>query len=192
MFAIVKLGNQQFKVKAGDFIRAPFQNHPPSSSIDLPVLAFGDGEKFAFDSSQLKKSKVKALVVRQSLGPKILVFKKKRRKGYRRTRGHRQKVTELQILELKSPEGRLSKLELKKKASAKPAPAGVQKAPKDKAMAETASAKPQEAKAPASKSKSSHKKVKKTALKAAQKAKETKAQPVKEADKTENSPKKKK
>ena len=194
MFAIVKLGNRQFKVKAGDFIRVPFQNHPPSSSIDLPVLAFGDGEKFAFDSSQLKKSKVKALVVRQSLSPKVLVFKKKRRKGYRRTRGHRQKVTELQILELKSPEGQLAKVELKKKASTKSAPATAQKALKDKAVtkAKTASAKPQKAKAPAFKAKkSSHKKVKKTALKAAQKAKEAKAPVVKKADKTKSVPKKK-
>ena len=178
MFAIVKLGNQQFKVRAGDFIRAPFQNHPHSSKIDLPVLAFGDGEKFAFDISQIRKSKVKAVVVRQSLSPKILVFKKKRRKGYRRTRGHRQKVTELQILELKSPEDQLSKVESKKETSAKPAPA-VAQALKDKTVtkAETASAKPQKAKAPASRAKLQKNSHKETALKAA----EDKKHPKKES-----------
>lgn len=113
MFAIVRLGNQQFKVKAGDFIRAPFQDCSVEDKIEIPVLAF-DGEKgFAFGASQLKGCKVKAVVIRQSLGKKVIVFKKKRRKGYRRTRGHRQKITELRILELCSPEGKVSRVEWK-------------------------------------------------------------------------------
>ena len=113
MFAIVKIGNQQFKVKAGDFIRAPFQKHSPGEKIDIPVLAFGTESDILCDSSQLKKSKVKALLLRQSLANKIIVFKKKRRKGYRRTQGHRQKITELKILELHSPDGKVSKVKHK-------------------------------------------------------------------------------
>ena len=113
MFAIVKIGNQQFRVKAGDFIRAPFQKLSPGDKIDISVLAFGTENDIICDSSQLKKTKVKALLLRQSLAPKIIVFKKKRRKGYRRTQGHRQKITEFKILELCSPDGKVSKAELK-------------------------------------------------------------------------------
>jgi len=143
MFAIVRLGGQQFKVKAGDFIRAPFQNLSPQDSIELPVIAFGSEKYFAFDSSQLKKSKVKAVIVRQSLSRKVLVFKKKRRKGYRRTRGHRQRITELQVLELKSPDGQISKAELKKAAAFKAISEKPQdiKTEKSKALAEEASSK---------------------------------------------------
>ena len=118
MFAIVRLGNQQFKVKAGDFIRVPFQNQSPKDSMEIPVVAFGSETEFIFDRSQLKNSKVKAVVIRQSLARKVLVFKKKRRKGYRRTRGHRQKFTELKILELCSPKGEVSEVESKKKVVA--------------------------------------------------------------------------
>ncbi|MDE0092262.1 MAG: bL21 family ribosomal protein, partial [Oligoflexia bacterium] len=80
---------------------------------DIPVLAFGSENNMICDSSQLKKSKVKAILLRQSLAHKIIVFKKKRRKGYRRTQGHRQKITELKILELQSPDGKVSKVEHK-------------------------------------------------------------------------------
>ena len=116
MFAIIKVGNQQFKVKAGDFIRAPFQKLSAGDKMDIPVLAFGTEKDMICDSSQLKKSKVKALLLRQSLANKVIVFKKKRRKGYRRTQGHRQKISELRILELCSPDGKVSKIDLGKKS----------------------------------------------------------------------------
>ena len=131
MFAVVRLGNQQFKVQAGDFIRAPFQNHSPEDKIELPVVAFSSTKAFSLGPSQLKGSKVKAIVLRQSLSKKTLVFKKKRRKGYRKTRGHRQKITELKILELKSPEGEISQVKWEKKPKAS---VGEKKA--DKALSE--------------------------------------------------------
>ena len=115
MYAIVRLGNSQFKVKAGDFIRAPFQDQPLDKKFELSVLAFATGDKaFVFEDSQLKGARVQAVVLRQFLGRKVIVFKKKRRKGYRRTKGHRQKITELKVLELTSPEGKTSKVEWKK------------------------------------------------------------------------------
>lgn len=109
MFAIVQLGNQQFKVKVGDFIRVPYQELSPGEEIEVPVLGFGDEDQFVFSAEKLKKSKVKAVLLRQSLSKKVLVFKKKRRKGYRRTKGHRQKISELRVLELCSPDGKVSK-----------------------------------------------------------------------------------
>ena len=113
MFAIVQLGNRQFKVKANDFIRVPFQNQAEGSQFQVPVLAFISDKNSYFDSESLKKSQVTAVLIRQMLSKKQLVFKKKRRKGYRKTQGHRQKMSELKILELKSPDGQVAKGEFK-------------------------------------------------------------------------------
>ena len=186
MFAIVRLGNQQFKVKAGDFIRAPFQDHSVESKIKVPVVAFGGEKDFVFDQSQLKGSRVTAVVVRQSLARKVLVFKKKRRKGYRRTRGHRQKITELKILEICSPEGKVSKVELKKRvskaASEKPTEA---KMKKDSVLKKKASSKAAAVKGTVSKTKTtSHKKVKKQAVRAKKTSSSKKAVAVKSKQKT--------
>ena len=119
MFAIVKFGNQQFKVKAGDFIRVPYQKVSQGEEIEVPVLGFGDEDQFLFSQDQLKKSKIKAVLLRQSLTKKVLVFKKKRRKGYRKTRGHRQKMSELKVIELHSPDGKVSKVDFRKASETK-------------------------------------------------------------------------
>ena len=99
MIAIIRLGNQQFKVKAGDFVRSAFLKDS-KETIQIPVLALEDKSGFLLDPAKLKTAKVTAKILREGLAKKVLVFKKKRRKGYRRTRGHRQKFTELQILEI--------------------------------------------------------------------------------------------
>ncbi len=99
MVAIIRLGNQQFKVQAGDFVRGAFLKDS-KETLQIPVLAIEDKSGFLLDSSELKNAKVTAKVLREGLSKKVLVFKKKRRKGYRKTRGHRQKFTELQILEI--------------------------------------------------------------------------------------------
>lgn len=103
MFAVVNLGDKQFKVQLGDFVRSPFLKESESQKeISLPVLAYGDDKTFLHKDSDCKKIKVKARVLRQGRTKKVIVFKKKRRKDYRRTRGHRQKFTELQIVSIGS------------------------------------------------------------------------------------------
>jgi len=99
MFAIIRLGNQQMKVKAGSFIRGDVTSSK-KDQITLPVLAVANKSGLVLDPVLLKKAKVTAKVLRLGLAKKVLVFKKKRRKGYRRTRGHRQKFQELQILDI--------------------------------------------------------------------------------------------
>ncbi|MGI9548384.1 MAG: 50S ribosomal protein L21 [Bdellovibrionales bacterium] len=99
MFAIVRIGNQQVKVKAGDFVRGAFLKSS-TDTVELPVIAVEEKGDFLFQKDQLKTARVKAKILREGLSKKVLVFKKKRRKGYRKTRGHRQKFTELQILEI--------------------------------------------------------------------------------------------
>ena len=120
MQAIVKSGNQQFKVESGDFIRVPLRKEEVKSKVQLDVLALIDGEASLLKQDELKKASVTALLVRHGLHKKVLVFKKKRRKGYRRTRGHRQSFTELQIVEIKSASGKSSSKPVKKAAN-KPA-----------------------------------------------------------------------
>ena len=197
MFAIVKLGNQQFKVKAGDFLRAPYQNQPLNKKFALPVIAFGDEEQFIYDNLQLKKSVVQAIALRQSLSRKVLVFKKKRRKGFRRTQGHRQKITEIRILELKSPSGQVSKVETKKttdvkeevkkpgqkKSSLSKKVSSSSKSSHKKIQKETlrASKKEKDAKV-SSGSKNSHKKIKKETLRASKKEKDVKVSQSKKSD----------
>ena len=99
MFAIVRIGNQQVKVKAGDFVRGAFLKSS-TDTVELPVIAVEEKGDFLFQKDKLKTARVKAKILREGLSKKVLVFKKKRRKGYRKTRGHRQKFTELQILEI--------------------------------------------------------------------------------------------
>jgi len=85
--AIIRAGGKQFLVEEGQTIRVPAVEADPGSSIELePLLIAGaDGEK------------ISATVVAHGKDQKIVVFKKKRRKQYKRTRGHRQSYTTLKI-----------------------------------------------------------------------------------------------
>ena len=114
MFAVVRSGHRQFKVSSGDLIRVPRLSGKIQESLKLETLALEDDSGFFIRSEDLKKSSVSARILRHGLGKKILVFKKKRRKGYRRTRGHRQTFTELQIVEIKLPSGKIISAEKSK------------------------------------------------------------------------------
>lgn len=85
--AIIRAGGKQFLVEEGQTIRVPSVEAEPGSSIELePLLIAGaDGEK------------ISATVIEHGKDQKIVVFKKKRRKQYKRTRGHRQGYTTLKI-----------------------------------------------------------------------------------------------
>ena len=109
MYAIISSGDKQFKVKAGDFIRVHSLEKTVQikSTINLAVLAIEEDDKFQLGNPELKTVSVSAIVLRHGLAKKILVFKKKRRKGYRRTQGHRQTFTELEITKIKTASGRI-------------------------------------------------------------------------------------
>ena len=80
MFAIIKVGNKQFKVKAGDFVRVPFQSLEERSEVKLPLVAFSGDKDFVIGEKSLKSSHAKALVIRHFLDKKVLVFKKEKTK----------------------------------------------------------------------------------------------------------------
>lgn len=95
-FAIIRTGGKQFTVEKGATVRVPSLENEVGSSVDLEVLALGEGSETRVGSS-LGEAKVSATVVDHGRGAKIVVFKKKRRKQYKRTKGHRQGYTTLKI-----------------------------------------------------------------------------------------------
>ena len=97
MFAVVKTGGKQYRVQKGDKLTVEKLDSEEGKSVDLDVLMI-DGE---VKSSSLKKAAVKAKVLSHGKGDKKLIFKKKKRQGYRRTKGHRQPETVIEITDIK-------------------------------------------------------------------------------------------
>jgi large subunit ribosomal protein L21 len=95
--AIIRTGGKQFTVEAGATVRVPSLKDEVGASVDLEVLAVGEGQETKVGSPSVDGAKVTATVVDHGRAPKIVVFKKKRRKQYKRTKGHRQGYTTLKI-----------------------------------------------------------------------------------------------
>ena len=92
-FAIIKTGGKQFVVEQGSTVRIPSLAADPGKSIEIDALLTGGAE----GSAVLGATKISATVVEHGRGTKFLVFKKKRRKHYKRTQGHRQGYTAIRI-----------------------------------------------------------------------------------------------
>ncbi|MGH7916178.1 MAG: 50S ribosomal protein L21 [Candidatus Binataceae bacterium] len=103
MFAIVKTGGKQYRVGTGDQIVVERIPGEVGAEVSLTeVLAIGDSDASTVGTPIVPNAAVRAKIVQQPRGTKILVFKKKRRKNYRRKRGHRQELTVLRIEEISS------------------------------------------------------------------------------------------
>ena len=121
MFAVVKTGGKQYKVAPNDVIKVEKLSGDAGSSVDLAdVLMLGEGEDLTVGAPTVEGAVVRAEVLEQTKGDKVVVFKKKRRQGYRRTRGHRQELTVLRVTDILA-DG--TKKAAPKKAAAKKAPA---------------------------------------------------------------------
>ncbi len=98
MYAVVNSGGKQYKVRKGDILRVERMDGEVGEAVDFDrVLMFNDGEEVRIGRPLLEDVKVRGEIVAQDKSKKILVFKYKRRKGYRRTRGHRQPFTAVRI-----------------------------------------------------------------------------------------------
>ncbi|MBP2315191.1 large subunit ribosomal protein L21 [Azospirillum soli] len=98
MFAVIRTGGKQYKVANGDVIRVEKLEAEAGASITLnDVLMVSDGGNTTVGTPTVAGAAVVAEVVAQDRGPKIIVFKKKRRQNYRRKNGHRQDLTVLRI-----------------------------------------------------------------------------------------------
>ena len=95
--AIIRAGGKQFRVEKGATLRVPSLKQDVGASVDLEVLAATIDNKTMVGTPLVEGAKVSATVVDHGRAPKIIVFKKKRRKHYKRTQGHRQGYTTLKI-----------------------------------------------------------------------------------------------
>jgi len=96
-FAIIRSGGKQFQVEKGATIRVPSLKSEVGGSVELEVLVAGEEKETRVGNPLVEGAKVTATVVDHGRAPKIVVFKKKRRKHYKRTKGHRQGYTTLKI-----------------------------------------------------------------------------------------------
>jgi large subunit ribosomal protein L21 len=101
MFAIVRTGGKQYRVAVGDQVTVERLEGEVGAQLALAeVLAIGGGEAVEIGRPTVPNAAVLAKIVQQPRGSKIIVFKKKRRKNYRRKHGHRQELTVLKIEEI--------------------------------------------------------------------------------------------
>ena len=98
MYAVIATGGKQYKVKTGDILRVEKLNGNVGDPISFErVLLFSDGENVKIGQPVLDNAVVQGHIVEQGKSKKIIVFKYKRRKRYRRTQGHRQRFTAVKI-----------------------------------------------------------------------------------------------
>lgn len=116
MYAVIKTGGKQYKVQAGESVWVEKIESEEGKACKFDVLLASVKDEVFVGNPLLKSSSVKAEICRHFKAPKILVFKKKRRQGYRRLNGHRQPMTELFIKEIAFPNGEVAKAPTKKKA----------------------------------------------------------------------------
>ena len=99
MYAVVKTGGKQYRVSAGEKLKVEQIAADVGSEIVLgEVLVVADGEAIRLGTPLVDGASVTAKVVSHGRGDKIRIFKMRRRKHYRKTQGHRQNYTELEIL----------------------------------------------------------------------------------------------
>jgi large subunit ribosomal protein L21 len=101
MFAVVEVAGKQYKVAPKDHITVPTLNEKPGTKVRLDrVLMVGDEKGVVVGRPLVSGAHVEATVVEHAKMDKVIVFKKKRRKGYRVKRGHRQGYTQIEILSI--------------------------------------------------------------------------------------------
>ena len=103
MFAVIRTGGKQYKKKKNDKLFVEKIEGEDGSVIKLDqVLMLADGKKSTVGAPIVEGAVVEAKIIRQDRGPKITVFKKKRRQNYRRKKGHRQDLTYIEITDIKA------------------------------------------------------------------------------------------
>ena len=98
MYAVFRTGGKQFRAEPGRQIRVPSLAAEPGDTVEFDdVLLTSGDDGISVGSPLVEGAKVKAEVLRHGKDTKIIVFKRKRRKGYRKKQGHRQKFTEIRV-----------------------------------------------------------------------------------------------
>ena len=160
MFAIIRTGGKQYRVQVGDVLSVErLPAGAEKTALFDQVLLIAEDKETLIGTPLIEKAAVRAAVLEDFKGEKVIVFKKKRRKQYRRTRGHRQELTRVKILNIAADAALLPPLEMveaevkppaapvrpeEAEAARAPKPAKKEAKPKEKAVA----AKPEKVKKP--------------------------------------------
>ena len=100
-YAVIEAGGKQYRVEKDNILDVELMDAEEGSQIEFSnVLAVSDGQSLTIGAPLVSGVVVKAVVVEQFRGKKVVAFKKKRRKGYKRKVGHRQDLTKIQIAEI--------------------------------------------------------------------------------------------
>ena len=146
MFAVIKTGGKQYRVAAADMIRIEKVAGEPGDLVEFGEVLVVGGDNTAIGAPTVAGATVAGEVVAQDRGPKVIAFKKRRRKNSRRKRGHRQEFTLIRITEILTDGQKPTPRE--KKAAPAPAEGAApdadepKKAAKSKPAAKKASPKP--------------------------------------------------
>lgn len=101
MYAVIRTGGKQYRVEQGDTLRVEKLDGDKGKTIEFTdVLLVADGDNVKVGAPTVAGAKVRAEIVAQEKGEKLVVFKFRRRKGYRKKTGHRQRYTALKITEI--------------------------------------------------------------------------------------------
>lgn len=97
-YAVIRTGGKQYRVSAGDTVRVETLPQEKGAEVTFSdVLLLKDGDKLQTGKPTVGGAAVKGKILRQFRNKKVLVFKKRRKKGYKKLQGHRQNLTEVLI-----------------------------------------------------------------------------------------------
>ncbi|MGX5680138.1 50S ribosomal protein L21 [Schumannella luteola] len=97
VYAVVRAGGRQEKVEVGSIVVLDRLAAEQGGTVELAPVLFVDGDKITHDAKALEKIKVKAEVLGNERGPKIVIQKYKNKTGYKKRQGHRQELTRIKI-----------------------------------------------------------------------------------------------
>ncbi len=181
MYAIIRAGGKQAKVREGDVIDVERIKNADGEITLRPLLVVGDDGTVISDRVALDKAKVTATILGENRGEKVEVFKYKAKTGYRRRSGHRQTYSRIQVTKIEAPGVKAPAKASKSKSKPKTAPKPKTTAKKPATKAETTAepAKKPAAKKPAAKAETTAEPAKKPAAKKPAAKAETTAEPAK-------------
>jgi len=104
-YAIIRTGGKQYRVEPGEKLRVEKLNQKLGASFEITDVLLVGGQETHVGTPVVSGAKVGVVVTQHAKAPKIMVFKKKRRKGYRKLKGHRQPFTELFVSYITGPSG---------------------------------------------------------------------------------------
>lgn len=100
MYAVIRTGGKQYRVSQGDELNVEKLSAEVGSEVEFEVLLFADGNKVTVGKPVVEGVRAKAKVIEHGKGDKVIVFKYKPKKDYRKKQGHRQPYTKVEIVSI--------------------------------------------------------------------------------------------